>query len=395
MHEYLSLTTALAWPLALTLAWMAGELMFRWANLPRIAVYGLCGFLFGHLATSWLPQAEAANFLMLASLGFGLMLFELGYRINLRWLRANPWLVATSVLEASLTWIAVYAVARVCGTAPLPASLLAALAMSSSPAGLLRVINEQGGGGQVTERAMHLSALNCVLAVFVFKVTVGIGLFQTSGDLLHAGWTSLVVLGASSGLGALLGMLVPLWQRKVGNTGRDATLTFAIAVFLLVATTHVLRLSPVLAALTFGLVARHRRITLSPTQRNFGVLGDLLAVLLFFYVATTIELGQTLAGLGLGLLLVLVRALVKIAVCTATARASGISARKGALTGVAIMPMAVFAILLLEQTRRMGVDLFDSLAPLAAMTLLLEIVGPVLTQRALIQARESHHAEGH
>lgn len=393
MYEYLSLTTPLAWPLALTLAWMAGELLYRWANLPRIAVYGLCGFLFGHLAASWLPAGSGANLLMLANLGFGLMLFELGYRINLRWLRANPWLVATSLLEAGLTWAAVYFVATLCGTAPLPACLLAALAMSSSPAGLLRVVNEQGGAGQVTERALHLSALNCVLAVFLFKVTVGIGLFQSSGDLLHAGWTSLVVLGASSGLGALLGMAVPLWQRKVGNTSRDATLTFAIAVFLLVAATHVLRLSPVLAALTFGLVARHRRITLSPTQRNFGVLGDLLAVLLFFYVATTIEIEQTMAGLGLGLLLVLVRALVKVAVCTATARVSGISARKGMLTGVAIMPMAVFAILLLEQTRRMGVDLFDSLAPLAAMTLLLEIVGPVLTQRALIHAREANHGQ--
>ncbi|WP_020653442.1 cation:proton antiporter [Massilia niastensis] len=390
MSELLSLTYALAWPLALALAWMAGELLYRWANLPRIAVYGLCGFVFGNLAAGYLPPAQADNFMMLANLGFGLMLFELGYRINLRWLRANPWMVATSVLEAGLTWGAVYAVARVCNTDPLSACLLAALAMATSPAGLIRVINEQGGGGQVTERAMHLAALNCVLAVFVFNVTVGIGVFQTSGDIVHAGWTSLVVLVVSGGLGALLGVLVPLWQRRIGSTSGDATLTFAVAVFFLVAVTHVLMLSPVLAALTFGLVARHRRITLSPAQRNFGALGDLLAVLLFFFVATRIDWAPTADGIALGLLLVLVRALVKVGVCTATARVSGISARKGALTGVAMMPMAVFAILLLEQTRRLGIDLFDSLAPLAAMTLLLEVLAPILTQHALSGARESH-----
>ncbi|TXF98979.1 cation:proton antiporter [Massilia arenae] len=392
MSELLSLTHALAWPLALTLAWMTGELLYRWANVPRISIYGLCGFVFGNLSSGYLPPAQADNFMMLANLGFGLMLFELGYRINLRWLRTNPWLLLTSVLEAGLTWAAVYYVSRICGLDVLPACLLAALAMASSPAGLLRIVNEQGGGGQVTERAMHLTALNCVLAVFVFNVTVGFGVFQTSGDVVHASWTGLVVLAASSGLGAALGWLLPLWQRVASHVRSNSTLTFAVFVFLLVAITHVLKLSPVLAALTFGLVARHRRVTLSPAQRNFGALGDLLTVLLFFFVATTIAWQPTAEGLMLGLLLLLVRALVKVAVCTATARVSGISARKGALTGVAIMPLTVFAIILIEQTRRSGVDLFDTLtplAPLAAMAMILEVLAPILTQIALTGARES------
>jgi len=396
MSELLSLTHALAWPLALTLAWMAGELLYRWANVPRISIYGLCGFVFGNLSSGYLPPAQADNFMMLANLGFGLMLFELGYRINLRWLRTNPWLLLTSLLEAGLTWAAVYYVSRICGLAVLPACLLAALAMASSPAGLLRIVNEQGGGGQVTERAMHLTALNCVLAVFVFNVTVGFGVFQTSGDVVHASWTGLVVLAASSGLGAALGWLLPLWQRVAGHVRSNSTLTFAVFVFLLVAITHVLKLSPVLAALTFGLVARHRRVTLSPAQRNFGALGDLLTVLLFFFVATTIAWQPTAEGLMLGLLLLLVRALVKVAVCTATARVSGISARKGALTGVAIMPLTVFAIILIEQTRRSGVDLFDTLtplAPLAAMAMILEVLAPILTQFALTGARESGFAK--
>jgi len=395
MSELYSLTHALAWPLALTLAWMAGELLYRWANVPRISIYGLCGFVFGNLSSGYLPPAQADNFMMLANLGFGLMLFELGYRINLRWLRTNPWLLVTSLLEAGLTWAAVYVVSRACGVDVLPACLLAALAMASSPAGLLRIVNEQGGGGQVTERAMHLTALNCVLAVFVFNVTVGFGVFQTSGDVVHASWTGLVVLAASSGLGAALGYLLPVWQRVAGHARANATLTFAVFVFLLVAITHVLKLSPVLAALTFGLVARHRRVTLSPAQRNFGALGDLLTVLLFFFVATLIAWQPTAEGLMLGLLLLLVRALVKVAVCTATARVSGISARKGALTGVAIMPMTVFAIILIEQTRRSGVDLFDTLAPLAplaAMAMILEVIAPILTQGALSGARESGRA---
>ena len=173
------------------------------------------------------------------------------------------------------------------------------------------------------------------------------------------------------------------------DASRDGTLAFALAVVLLVAITSVLPLSPVLAALTFGLVARHRRISLSPAQRNFGVLGDLLTVLMFFFVATKVQVEHVSGGIALGLLLVLVRAVVKVAVCTLFARVSGISARKGALSGLALTPMAVFAIILMEQTRWIGVDLFDSLAPLAAVMLLLDVAGPILTQRAVVWANET------
>jgi Kef-type K+ transport system membrane component KefB len=393
MTELLSLFYQLAWPFALTVAWLAGELLYRLLGLPRIAVYALGGFLFGNVAAGYLPPSEAQAFMLLANLGFGLMLFELGYRINLRWLRNNPWILATSLCESLCTFGAVYFVATCCGSAPLAAGLVAALAMSTSPAGLMRVLNEQGSSGQVTERAMHLSALNCVFAVFMFKVIVGIGVFQTSGDIVHAAWSSLVVLAASSILGAVFGIAVPQWLRAMANATRDATLAFAIAVFLLVVIAHVLKFSPVLAALTFGIVARHRRVALSPAQRNFGVLGDLLSVLLFFFVATTLSWDDVAGGLALALLLVLVRATIKTAVCTAFARVSGITSRKGALTGLALTPMAVFAILLLEDTRRLGVDLLHGLAPLAAIALLLEVAGPLVAQRAVMLAHETRTSQ--
>ena len=64
------------------------------------------------------------------------------------------------------------------------------------------------------------------------------------------------------------------------------------------------------------------------------------------------------------------------------------------LTGLGLMPISVFVILLLEQTRYLGVDLIDHLAPLAAATLLLEVIGPVATQQALRWAGEASEEEG-
>jgi Kef-type K+ transport system membrane component KefB len=177
--------------------------------------------------------------------------------------------------------------------------------------------------------------------------------------------------------------------RHFGRLSRDATVGFAIGVILVVAAAHTLKVSPVLASLTFGFVARHRRVVLNQTQRNFGALGELLAIVLFVFVATTISLQRVWVGLGLGMLLILIRMLVKVIVVGGFARVSGISWRKGVLTGLAMAPMSVFVILLLEQARYLGIDLIDQLAPLAAATLVLELVGPIATQRALAAAGES------
>jgi len=388
MDELISAAAQLAWPLALVVSWMAGELAHRWTGIPRISIYGLAGFLAGNLAHQVQGPIDHSPYLLFASLAFGLVLFELGYRINLRWLRANPWILATSLLESGLTFIAVYLASTWFGAPPISCGLLGALAMATSPAGLVRVLNEQGAGGQVSERAMHLAALNCVAAVFVFNLIVGVKVFQTSGDLLHAAGSSLLVLAVSGLLGAIAGTLVPLWLRSVG--GKDATLTFALAVLLVVAATHVLKLSPVLAALCFGLAARHRRSALGVTQRNFGALGDILSVLLFVFAASTLTWENAREGMALGLLVVLVRMVVKVGVCAALARPSGVSVRKGALSGLALAPVAVFTVLMIEQTRRLGVEFNYSLAPLTAMALVLQVVGPIITQRALVWANEAH-----
>jgi len=389
MPDFLPIASSLAWPFALAIAWIVGEFGHRWTNLPRISIYGVVGFLVAQTQSDFLPGTDNGVFMLLVNVAFGLILFELGYRINLNWLRINPWIAVTGAVEAIGTFIAVYLVAQWYGASVMVSLLIAALAMSASPAGILRVINEQYSSGQVTERVLHLSALSCVLAVFAFNLLVGFGVFQSSGSLLHAAWSSLVVLVVSAALGALFGIAVPGMLRQLGSLGRDATVAFAIAVILLVAVTYTFRLSSLLATLTFGLVARHRRVTLSQTQRNFGVLGDLLTVLLFVFAATTLKWNYVVDGMGLALALLGTRLVAKTAGVTLFARISGISWRKGFLTGMALTPISVFVILLLEQTRYLGISLLDELAPLAAMALLLEVIGPIFTQRALIWAKET------
>lgn len=394
MTDLLVISDELAWPCAMLLAWLAGEFVHRWTRLPRISVYGLVGFLLAQALPDLLVPDGSSQVTLLANIAFGLILFEFGYRINLRWLRVNPWIAVSGLAESALTFGAVYAIAVWQGMPPLTALLLASLAMSSSPAGVLRVINEERSSGQVTERVLHLVAMNCVLALFVFKVVVGFWVFQTSGSLTQAVSHSLIELFASAVLGAVAGMVTPALLRSLGTLTRDGTVAFAMVVVLLVSITQAADLSPVLATLTFGLMARHRRVTFTRTQRNFGAIGELLTVLLFVFAVSTLDWQRVMFGATLGLLLLMVRFATKTVAVALFAHVAGISWRKGALIGVALSPMSVFAILLLEQTRYMGIVLVDELAALAAMTLFMEVLGPIITQRALVLARETAKEEG-
>lgn len=378
-----------AWPVALALAWVAGELGQRWLALPRISSYGIVGFLLGAGQGGLLPDPDGGPVTLLADIAFGLILFELGYRINLRWVRANPWLGVTSVIESAGCFAAVYFIADWFGVPMVPALLLATLAMSTSPAAVLRVANELHSSGQVTDRTLHLSAFNCVLAVVTFKIVMGYWVLSGDGSVFQAIWSSLVVLLVSAGLGALFGVAVPALLRALGGMDRSATVAFAIAVLALTALTHALKFSPLLATLAFGLVARHRRVILSQAQRNFGALGDLLTVLLFVFVAATLSWKIALSGIWLALAVIAARIAVKVAVTTLFAHLGGITWRKGALTGLALTPQSVFVILLLEQSRHLGLDFLNEMPAIAAIVLLLELIGPLVTRGALVWAGEA------
>lgn len=383
----------LAWATVMLVAWAVGELLRGTWQLPRICTYAVVGFLSGPSQAGLLPDMGSGNVLLLANIAFGLILFEAGHRLNLRWLNHNRWLAAASVFEATLTFVAVYLVASHLGVASTSASLLAALSMASSPATVLRVVNELRSSGQVTERALHLSVLNCLMAVFVFKLLLGYRIFETSGSLSEAAYNSLMVLLISASLGGAFGFMLPSILRMLRRTRNDSTLAFAISVILLVALTHYLKQSPVLATLAFGVVARNRRIVLGQAERGFGTLGDVLSVLLFVSVASSIHWSLATSGWLLGLALVITRSVAKIIALWCFAHPSGVAFRKGALTGIAMSPFSVFVILVLEQTRHLGINLIDQLAPLAAAALLLEVAGPLLTQLALYGAHEVPESE--
>ncbi|MBQ0957914.1 cation:proton antiporter [Ideonella sp. 4Y11] len=392
--DLMHVLSSLAWPVAIGLGWVVGEIVYRAWGVPRVAAYGLLGFVLGGTQLGWLGDAHQTDLLWLVHVAFGLTLFEFGFRINLNWLWRNPGFTLQVVVEAALIFLLVWLACGLLGMDPLVSWMVAALAASGSPAGLMRVVNEGRASGIVTERSLHASAVQCVIAVLLFKLAAGAWTLSSLGDWGQALWNSFVMLLGSAALGVLFGVFLPWLIHRLGPPVPDTTLPFAIAVMLLVSVTLAWKLSPVLATLVFGLMARHRRIGLTSAQRNFGALGDVMAVLLFIFAGAALDGAQVLQGWWIGLLIVGLRLGVKLGVAWVGARSDGMGRDKALLAGVASTPISVFVILLLEQARVMGLDVLGVVAPLAAATWLLEIAGPALTRWALKRANELAPPEG-
>ncbi|MDP1685975.1 cation:proton antiporter [Hydrogenophaga sp.] len=392
--DFAFLLQSIAWPLVLLLAWFLAEMLFERWHIPRVTSYVAVG-LIGSLINLPGLTTDVPGLPFLANVALSLVLFELGYRINLRWFRHNPWMLALGVVESFITFGLIYWVS---GWFDLPVDhrlIIAALSISASPAGVVRVANELRSAGQVTERVLHLCAINCILSVVALKLVVGYWTLSTSGDLVLAAFGSMYVVATSVAVGALLGVAVPWLLRQRSTHERGVTVVFALAVLLLTTAAYGLKLSPLLAALSFGIVARERRVHLTNAQRDFGTAGDLLSVFLFVYIASLLNWADVGAGMLMGLLLIAVRTASKVGCNLVAARLSGITERKGLLTGLALTPMSAFAILLLEQSRVYGfAPAVEVLSAMAGMMLVQELLGPLVTQRALMTAHETHVTKG-
>src|SRR4029453_7083833 len=102
--------TLLGTTLLVVAAALLGEACWRLLRWPRLLGYVGGGSLFA-LAGAGVQGTETALRLAV-DVALALLLFEAGVRLNLRWLGRNPWLLATSIAEALLSAVAVYATAR-------------------------------------------------------------------------------------------------------------------------------------------------------------------------------------------------------------------------------------------------------------------------------------------
>lgn len=369
--------------LALIVAGLFGEVCHRLMRLPRITGYAVVGMIGGIFGLSVLGADTVKDLRLLVDLALGLLLFELGSRLNLKWMRANLWLIATSACESLVTLVASFVLLRALNVAPLTAVLVAAIAMATSPAVVIQIKNELRSEGQVTERLLALTALNSIYAVVLVKLMYGWMHQAYHGSLAVTLLHPLYLVVGSCALAYLLAKACNLLFRKLGNQEHTFVVLIGL-IMLMVALVHILRLPNSLTLLVAGVIFRNldERPQLWPA--HFGTAGWLLMVVLFVATSLSFEWHYLLIGGAAALGLVCVRMLAKVGSVLVFSRPAGISLKQALALGVSLSPMASLAFVLVTDTY----DIYPQFDPeLHAIVIcaiaLMQLAGPVLVYWAL------------
>ncbi|HMV53305.1 MAG TPA: cation:proton antiporter [Rhodocyclaceae bacterium] len=389
-----------AWPLqgnelmrlafALLLAAVCGEGVARLAGLPRVTGYSLAGLLMGPALLGWFGPADLDNVRIAIDLALALLLFELGVRLDVRWFRANPWVLVSSLAEATLAFVLSFAVMRALGHPNGLAATVAAIAVGTSPSVVMRVAAESRAEGQVTQRLFVLCALNVAYSIVLSKLIVGgmHGVFR--GDWLSAVLHPVYLLAGSLLVGAVLALAFRLLRRAFDLTDEQGVVVLFGLLLLTLSLLSMLKLPSMLAPLIAGAIIKYGDPRPHLWPRHFGTAGGVLVIALFMLTGMTLTPASVAAGGVAAVALLAARLVGKLGGVMLIGAPSGLSVRQSTALGMALLPMSGVAFLLTEDIRAIYPFFGSQLAPIVlSMVAILELFGPIAVQWALRKTGEA------
>lgn len=384
-----AINNLVAFGLVLWSGLLGGELAHRSGYVPRITGYIVIGLLFGPGVLGLLTVEMVAASKVFVDIALGLILFQIGERLNVASIVRDPALLVTWLAEGAASFLLIYFGLVGFGVTPLHSALIAAIGMSSSPAVVLLVLREFGASGPVSERCLQLVALNNVLAFFVFSALLPFLHKENFADWATTVLQPLYQVAGSLALGLVLARATVALARLIGRR-ESAQFALLVGVIVLgVGLAHLTKVSNLLALLALGMFCRNLDRKKVLMEVEFGHGGDIFFVILFVVAGANLHIGELINVGWLAVVFVLTRFVAKtLAVYTAT-RMSGFSHPQALGGGLALAPMAGMAIGLAETLKGLyPAESVQVVAIILASVAILETVGPFATLAGMRLAGE-------
>jgi Kef-type K+ transport system membrane component KefB len=379
----IEITPLMAFGMVLLIGAIGGYVAHRLSWLPSITGFIAVGLLVGPSGVGLLDQETIARSRVLIDIALGLILYRLGLSLNIRLLWQTPGLVLTSLVESAVTFGLVAAMLMWLGIPSVPALLVAAISISSSPAVLLHVAHESGAAGPVTEMTKTLVALNSLLSYAVFTAILPLMHYEAGADLFTMLFQPFYRLSGSLLLGVLAGVVLHTIARKTRHASQYRLALVIGVVMLAVGLAAELRLSALLIPLVVGVMIRTLEEEVVISNLEFGPAFELFFITLFVLAGASLHFSELIDYAPAVLALVFARSFAKVAATGAASSLLGRPMRQGISAGLLLIPIAGLAIGLVNTSS----VLFPQQASLIAAIVLgavtiFETIGPPLAALA-------------
>jgi len=376
-----------------------------WMRIPEVTGYVLLGVLFG--TVGFLNEGVLEHLESLTSIALGIISFLIG--IELRWdviKKLGRSIGFIVFFEVVFTFAVVFLALFYGLGADLNMSLLlGAVASATAPAATVAVIRQYKARGPLTSTILAVVGLDDALALIVYVFVQAF----VSASLLGQRLQPLQTLGTAAlsvvialGIGALGALVFVVMLRRIRNN--DWILMFlAAAIFGLLGLTQILGVSELLAIMMFGAVVVNGSPILAKKGEGLMEAYSPLFLALFFILGGAHLDIRLVGSLGiLGLAYFFARTLGKVSGATLGAYLGRAQKSVRNRIGFSLLPQVGVALALALATQReftqtrygqAGIDLAVTVINILLMTTVLtEIIGPLLTRRALKKAGEVDQA---
>jgi NhaP-type Na+/H+ or K+/H+ antiporter len=323
-------------------------------------------------------------------LALGLVLFDLGRRMDLQWMKRDWTLAATGLAESLLAFFAVFAVLLAFEFSAVKAGIVAAISMATSPAVVLLIVQDTRAEGQVTERALNLVALNSLLASILTTIMLSTAHLESRMDpetaILHP--TYLFV--GSLFLGWFTASAARFCARAVGKRKELHFTLIAAMVVGAVGLAGLLKLSVILSLLAFGLFTRNDARNYDLLNVNLAPASRLLYIVLFVITGASLPPEALFEGGIVGVALAAARAAGKLTGVLVFATLGGLRIRQAGGLALTLMPMSTLALMLDYDVSRAYPAFADEIgSTFLAMIIVMEVMGPLAVQWGVRMAGET------
>jgi len=370
----------------------AGEVLRRYAALPRITGYVLAGAAVGPQGLGLITDNMLFDLRLLIDLSIGLIVFELGFRLDLKWLRMNRWLLVAAIAEALLSFWAIFGALMAFGYRPVLAAMAAAIGTATSPAIVMLVVHDVRAQGQVTERLLLFTAVNTAFAYVLLTLLLPFLHFEHQASWQQALLHPLYLLWGSLLAGGLACMLMLRLAAWLGKSEERQFILMVAMIVVTVGVAHALKLSVSLTLITLGVAARNLDRGYAVLPVHFGHGSQLFFVILFVLVGASLEFSAfTVAAAAPVVAFIALRFAAKGLALVAFAPLSGIRPAAAGLLAIALVPLSGSAVVVVRDTTSLYPAFGKELAAVVlSAVVILELLGPLATQFALRRAGEAH-----
>lgn len=371
---------------------LGGYVVSKNVWIPRITGYLLVGFVLGAGGVNWLTGDLLKLAHTFSDIALALVVYQLGRYVDISWLRREKWLLVTVATGAALCFLFVWLGLEWRGVARAPAMLAGIFAFGTAPAVVMVVVRDLAAEGHVTRRLTAMTALNNLVALLAAYIVMPAIATDTRTPVMTLLSNTLFALCGSILLAYFTyRLLMPLARVLGRERSRQFVLVIAF-ITLIIGAAHALHLPVLLTMLMFAILSKNLDVRYDLMELEFGVASELFIVVLFITVGASIALPDLFA-VGAASIAVLVIARLIATACSVClfAKPSKLKWRQAGLLALGSLPMAE-AGLGLGQLFSDCPETAMAVAPLLAGSLVvLELLGPIATQIALIKSGEGGH----